>query len=69
MESKHDVITIALVHTFMMQSMKPWSIFLTCDIRGILELVRPDDQRNKLHQFAVPLSRETLHEANINSKD
>lgn len=62
-EIKHDVIAIALFHTFMMESKKPWSIFAACDIRRILGLIRPDDQRNKLHHFAVPLSRETLHEA------
>ncbi|XP_052712646.1 uncharacterized protein LOC128186792 [Crassostrea angulata] len=62
-EIKHDGISIALFHTFMMQSNKPWSIFAACDIRRTLELIRPDDQRNKLHHFAVPLSRETLHEA------
>lgn len=62
-EIKHEVIAIALFHTFMMQSIKPWSIFPACDIRRILELIRPDDQRNKLHQFFVPLSRETLHGA------
>lgn len=60
-EIKHEVISIALFHTFMMQSIKPWSIFPACDIRRILGLIRPDDQRNKLHQFFVPLSRETLH--------
>lgn len=62
-EIKHEVISIALFHTFMMQSIKPWSIFPACDIRRILGLIRPDDQRNKLHQFFVPLSRETLHVA------
>lgn len=62
-EIKHEVISIALFHTFMMQSKKPWSIFAACNIRRILGLIRPDDQRNKLHHFAVPLSRETLHEA------
>lgn len=62
-EIKHEVIAIALFHTFMMQSIKPWSIFPACDIRRILGLIRPDDQRNKLHQFFVPLSRETLHGA------
>nr|XP_034299294.1 uncharacterized protein LOC105329942 isoform X2 [Crassostrea gigas] len=62
-EIKHDVISIALFHTFMKLSTKPWSIFLACDIRRTLGLIRPYDQRNKLHPFAVPLSRETLHEA------
>lgn len=60
---KHEVISIALFHTFMMQSNQPWSIFPSCDIRRILELIRPDDQRTKFHHFAVPLSRETLYEA------
>ncbi|XP_052714945.1 uncharacterized protein LOC128188130 [Crassostrea angulata] len=62
-EIKHDVISIALFHTFMMQSTKPWSIFPACDIRRILELIRPDDQCTKFHHFAVPLSRKTLHAA------
>lgn len=62
-EIKHELIAIALFHTFMMQSKTPWSIFSACDIRRILGLIRPDDQRNKLHQFFVPLSRETLHVA------
>ncbi|XP_052713799.1 uncharacterized protein LOC128187391 [Crassostrea angulata] len=60
---KHEVISIALFHTFMMQSNKPWSIFSFCDIRRILELIRPDDQLNKLHHFAVSLSEEKLYEA------
>lgn len=62
-EIKHDVISIALFHTFLLQAIKPWSIFAACDIRGILGLIRPDDQRNKLHHFAFPLSRETFHAA------
>lgn len=63
MKIKHEVISIALFHAFMMQSIKPWSIFPACDIRVILGLTRPENQRNKLHQFSVPLSRETLHGA------
>lgn len=62
-ETKHDVISIALFHTFIMKSKKPWSIFSACDIRGILELIRPDNLHEKLHPFAVLLSKETLHEA------
>lgn len=62
-ETKHDVISIALFHTFMMESKKPWSIFSACNIRRILELIRPDYQREKLHQFAIPLSKVTLNEA------
>lgn len=63
-EIKHEVIAIALFHTFMMQSKTPWSIFKAFDKRRIVELVRPDNQRYKLHQFAVPLSSEMLPEAN-----
>lgn len=65
---KHDVIAIALFNTFMMQSEKPWSIFPACDIRRISELIRPEDQRNKFHHFAVPLSRKTLNEAKATIK-
>lgn len=60
-KTKHDVISIALFHTFMMESKKSGSIFSACNIRGILELIRPDYPHEKLHPFAVPLSKKTLH--------
>lgn len=34
------------------------------DLPKKLEPIRPDDQRDKLYQFAVPLSRGMFHEAN-----
>lgn len=60
-ETNHDMISIALFHTFMKESKTPWSLFSACDIRGLLELIRPDNQRDKLHQFAIPLLKETLN--------
>lgn len=61
-ETNHDVISIALFHTFMKELNTPWSLFSACDIRGILELIRPNNQRDKLHEFAIPLLRETFNQ-------
>ena len=55
-ELKHELIAIAVFHTFLEVFKNPWSIFPACDIRKTLELIRPRDE-NKYHPFAVPLSR------------
>ena len=55
-ELKHELIAIAVFHTFLEVFRNPWSIFNACDIRKTLELIRPQDE-NQYHPFAVPLSR------------
>lgn len=54
-ELKHELIAIAVFHTFLEVFKNPWSIFPACDIRKTLELIRPQDE-NRYHPFAVPLS-------------
>ena len=56
-ELKHELIAIAVFHTFLEVFRNPWSIFNACDIRKTLELIRPQDENRKYHPFAVPLSR------------
>ncbi|XP_078338928.1 uncharacterized protein LOC111136345 [Crassostrea virginica] len=55
-ELKHELIAIAVFHTFLEVFRNPWSIFTACDIRKTLELIRPQDE-NQYHPFAVPISR------------
>nr|XP_022342853.1 uncharacterized protein LOC111136344 isoform X2 [Crassostrea virginica] len=56
-ELKHELIAIAVFHTFLEVFRNPWSIFNACDIRKTLELIRPQDEYKKYNSFAVPLSR------------
>ena len=56
-ELKHELIAIAVFHTFLEVFENPWSIFSACDIRKTLELIRPEDENRKPHPFAIPLSR------------
>ena len=56
-ELKHELIAIAVFHTFLEVFRNPWSIFNACDTRKTLELIRTQDENRKNHPFAVPLSR------------
>lgn len=62
-EIKHDLIAIALIHTFLRKSENLWTVLKVYDNTRTLELVRPDDRYARPHRFAVPLRREMFTKA------
>lgn len=59
-ELKHELIAIALFHTFLEVFKNPGSICNVYDVRKTLELIRPEHEYHRYHPLAVSLSRESF---------